>query len=105
MITHTDIAKLPPKIHKIYHFIKRRQIPIPMRWQRRKILNQLGAFQQPYKIHVACGNIRFGGWVNLDISKSHAADVIWDATKRLPLDGSTCSFIYSEHFLEHLTID
>ena len=41
------------------------------------------------------------GWVNIDIEPG--ADLIIDVRKGWPLDDCSVNFIYSEHFLEHLT--
>jgi predicted SAM-dependent methyltransferase len=55
------------------------------------------------KLNVGCGKIKLPGWVNIDIEPS--ADLIIDIRKGLPLDDGSVNFIYSEHFLEHLTYE
>jgi predicted SAM-dependent methyltransferase len=41
--------------------------------------------------------------VNIDIEPG--ADLVIDVRKGLPLDDCSVNFIYSEHFLEHLTYE
>jgi predicted O-linked N-acetylglucosamine transferase (SPINDLY family)/predicted SAM-dependent methyltransferase/GT2 family glycosyltransferase len=61
---------------------------------------------EPSKVHVGCGNNRFDGWINLDIEEDNpSADLICDARQKLPFMDSSCSLVYSEHFLEHLTVE
>ena len=52
------------------------------------------------KLHVGCGKKKKEGWINIDLSR--VADITLDMRKSLPLSDFCCSFIYSEHFLEHL---
>ena len=61
--------------------------------------------QPPYRLHIGCGAVRLGGWINIDDAATPGADVVWDATLRFPLPSSSCSRIYNEHFLEHLSVD
>lgn len=65
---------------------------------------RLGPVVRPYKANVGCGKEPFKGWINLDLDSESGADIIWDIKDGLPFDNDTCSFIYSEHFLEHLAI-
>ena len=63
------------------------------------------------KLHLACGNTKLSGWVNVDISPQVNPDVVADLTKipwswisdadRYIIDGSVDE-IYSSHFIEHL---
>ena len=52
------------------------------------------------RLHIGCGNNKKEGWINIDLSRK--ADVILDFRRPIPLPTSSCSIIYSEHFLEHL---
>jgi len=54
------------------------------------------------KLHLGCGPYALDGWINIDVQpfdnvRPH------DLTKPLPFANCTCSRIYSEHFIEHLT--
>ncbi len=63
---------------------------------RRKNKNKKGL-----KINFGSGSATKSGFLNLDFSSS--ADIRLDLRKPLPLNDSSCNFIYSEHFVEHLT--
>jgi SAM-dependent methyltransferase len=65
------------------------------------------------KVHLGCGNDLRPGWVNVDLDNSpalkgqHAArrDALflsYDLRLGLPLPPSSCDYIYSSHFFEHL---
>ncbi len=56
----------------------------------------------PAKLHIGCGRNIQEGWVNLDLTGP--ADIRADVRNGIPLPDSTVKFIYSEHFLEHLTV-
>lgn len=72
-------------------------------WSNRR---KLATFQQPYAVHVACGNVRFEGWVNLDLlPQNGVADLVCDVRNGLPFADGSCQYIYNEHFLEHLSIE
>ncbi len=53
------------------------------------------------KLHLGCGWITKEGWVNIDLVYKDA-DLNLDLREPLPFDNSSCSNIYSEHFLEHV---
>ena len=56
------------------------------------------------KLHIGCGTIHLDGYVNIDIQKSNATDVVEDAlTLTSRYKPSTIDEIYSCHMLEHLT--
>lgn len=54
-------------------------------------------------LHIGCGPIHIGGWINFDIQHFQAVDVICDAQVGLPI--SSAQFIFAEHFIEHLSFD
>lgn len=54
------------------------------------------------KLHVGCGDIKIEGFLNVDIRKTNATDIVspaWDITGIKP---RTVDLIYSRHTLEHL---
>lgn len=53
------------------------------------------------KLHLACGSHLLDGWVNVDAFSSDRVSR-WDLTQPLPFDDGRVSFIFSEHFIEHL---
>jgi len=54
------------------------------------------------KLHLGCGSNLLEGWVNLDLDESPGV-VSHDLTKNFPIESCSISFIYSEHFIEHIT--
>jgi predicted SAM-dependent methyltransferase len=82
------------------------RILAPMK--KRAVAKVLTEFSRPYKLHLGCGGNRFEGWVNIDADadlSGGTADIIWDLTKGIPLEDSSCSLIYSEHMLEHMKVE
>lgn len=54
------------------------------------------------KLHIGCGDVALAGWVNIDLTPYPAVDLVHDVTKPLPFE--SCSFIFAEHFIEHLSL-
>jgi predicted SAM-dependent methyltransferase len=60
----------------------------------------------PFKLHIGCGEVRFPGWIHLDENaRLQNLNARWHASDGLPCPDGSCSFIYNEHFLEHLSPD
>lgn len=55
------------------------------------------------KLNIGCGNVKFAKWINIDIEPS--ADITIDVTKGLPFKDNSSSFIFNEHFIEHITYE
>lgn len=55
------------------------------------------------KLHVGCGPQILPGWVNLDNVKYPGVDKVVDVTKGLPY--KDVSYVFAEHFIEHLAYD
>jgi len=95
-------------IGRIVNFFGQRLVRIGSRLQdngrNRSARRQFQKYPQPMKLHVGCGPLRLDGWVNIDLSRSSTVDVIVDATQ-LPAPDASCELIYSEHFLEHLSVE
>jgi predicted SAM-dependent methyltransferase len=53
------------------------------------------------KLHLGCGTNRLAGWLNVGIP----GDIAHDLRKPLPIPDGSVRFIYSEHFIEHITPD
>lgn len=56
----------------------------------------------PNKIHLACGGVRLDGWLNVDL-ESRLADLRIDLREKLPFESESAAYLFSEHFIEHLT--
>jgi predicted SAM-dependent methyltransferase len=57
------------------------------------------------RLHIGCGDNYFAGWVHLDMNPLLPnVDALWHSSDGLPCATGTCEFIYSEHFLEHLSV-
>lgn len=52
------------------------------------------------KLHIGCGPQILEGWINIDNAKYRGVDRVLDVTKGLPF--RDVSFIFAEHFIEHL---
>lgn len=53
------------------------------------------------RLNLGCGPHRIHGWGNVDISGY--PNMVWDLRKPLPVGPNTIRFIYSEHFIEHIS--
>jgi predicted O-linked N-acetylglucosamine transferase (SPINDLY family)/predicted SAM-dependent methyltransferase len=61
---------------------------------------------KPYKLHIGCGQNIFKDWINIDIEANHPnVDLLCDVREGLPFENASCSLIYNEHVLEHLTVE
>jgi predicted SAM-dependent methyltransferase len=56
----------------------------------------------PVRLHLGCGPNAMSGWINIDNQKYPGVDRILDLRKGLPFEN--VSFIYAEHFIEHLAL-
>ncbi|NTA39814.1 class I SAM-dependent methyltransferase [Agrobacterium salinitolerans] len=57
--------------------------------------------RNPAKLNIGCGPVIFDGWINIDIDHVDA-DVNADVTKGLEFEDNSVSFVFAEHFIEHL---
>lgn len=63
------------------------------------------------RLHLGCGIEGLGhgakvlpGWTNIDIEGDQARTFAWDLARPLPIPDRSIEFIYSEHFIEHLSL-
>jgi predicted SAM-dependent methyltransferase len=55
------------------------------------------------RLNLGCGRNIKTGWVNVDFAeRENELDIVCDLSKEFPFDESSCSYIYSEHLIEHL---
>ncbi|HEY6138671.1 MAG TPA: methyltransferase domain-containing protein [Thermoanaerobaculia bacterium] len=55
------------------------------------------------KLHLGCGPLALPGWVNIDNQRYPGVDKVLDLRKGLPF--KDVSFVFAEHFIEHLPYD
>jgi hypothetical protein len=55
------------------------------------------------KLNLGCGRNIKKGWVNVDFAeRENKLDMVCDLSKEFPFNENSCSYIYSEHLIEHL---
>lgn len=54
------------------------------------------------KLHVGSGPLVREGWVNIDSHPYPGVDHVLDVRGGLPFDDGSASYVYAEHFIEHL---
>jgi predicted SAM-dependent methyltransferase len=70
--------------------------------RRKKIQNYLKSYST-LKLQIGCGRNILPDWLNTDRDIALSKETVFlDASKRFPFYDSTFSYIYSEHFIEHL---
>jgi predicted SAM-dependent methyltransferase len=55
------------------------------------------------RLHIGCGDEALPEWINIDAAPYPAVDVVQDVTKAIPF--TNCSYIFAEHFIEHLSLE
>lgn len=55
------------------------------------------------RINLGCGYRPMKGWINVDRARGPEVQVVWDLSLGLPFPDESCSAIFSEHLIEHLT--
>lgn len=59
--------------------------------------------QRGLRVNLGCGPRTLKGWVNVDAARAPAVDVVWDVRKGLPFRDESCTAIFCEHMIEHLS--
>ena len=54
------------------------------------------------KLHVGSGPLVREGWVNIDSHAYPGVDHVLDVRGGLPFDDASATYVYAEHFIEHL---
>lgn len=57
---------------------------------------------QSPRVHLACGDHRLEGWINVDLAPSGAVDAVVDCTGDLPFADRALAFLHCEDLLEHV---
>jgi predicted SAM-dependent methyltransferase len=55
------------------------------------------------KLHLAASDKPLAGWLNTDLDPIPSKCIFLDATKRFPFPDASLDFVYSEHFVEHIS--
>lgn len=63
--------------------------------------NDAAMTDSPLMLHIGCGQVAIPGWVNIDNQPLPGVDQVLDVTEGLPYSG--VSYIFAEHFIEHLS--
>jgi len=58
--------------------------------------------QRAERLHIGCGRSPIAGWVNVDQLPLPGVDRVLDVGEGLPFEN--VSYLYAEHFLEHLSL-
>ena len=54
-------------------------------------------------VNLGCGYRPMKGWINVDRARGPDVQVVWDLARGLPFPDSSCSAIFSEHLIEHVS--
>lgn len=57
------------------------------------------------RLHVGCQHHPLDGWLNVDIKPFNSRVTFMDATKPFPLPDKSFDYIFSEHMIEHVTLE
>lgn len=55
------------------------------------------------KLHLGCGNIKLEGYINVDIRKTPATDMVHDCARELPFKDEEVDEIYAVQLIEHFS--
>jgi predicted SAM-dependent methyltransferase len=56
-------------------------------------------------VNLGCGYRPMPGWVNVDQARGPEVQVVWNLAEGIPFPDGTCSAIFSEHVIEHISRD
>jgi predicted SAM-dependent methyltransferase len=68
-----------------------------------RFANYLSTALKP-ALHIGCGPVILQDWLNIDLTPAHESVVAHDATTPFPCPNDVFRAVFSEHFLEHLTL-
>lgn len=78
------------------------------RYFRKKTSHIIPEYLEKYtlrKINIGSQNNPFEGWLNVDIWVGFEGVAFMDATKPFPLSDNSFDYIFSEHMIEHISLD
>ena len=54
-------------------------------------------------VNLGCGYRPIKGWINVDRARNPEVQLVWNLAEGLPFPDLTCSAIFSEHVIEHIS--
>jgi predicted SAM-dependent methyltransferase len=74
-------------------------------WRARRRSKRFLAKLDPHdlRVNIGCGPNALPGWINLDAARADGIDVLWDLRHGLPFPSESCTAIFGEHVIEHIT--
>ncbi len=74
-------------------------------WQARRRTRQflVNLSQKDLMVNLGCGYRPLSGWLNVDVARGPHVNVVWDLREGLPFADNSCSAVFSEHVIEHLS--
>jgi predicted SAM-dependent methyltransferase len=54
-------------------------------------------------VNLGCGYRPMKDWINVDRARGPEVQVVWDLARGLPFPDASCSAIFSEHLIEHVS--
>lgn len=84
------------------HALNRMRQP---KWQRRKLVADYLARNDPAKLNIGCGGNILSGWLNTEFEELVPPGVLYlDATRRFPFADATFDLVFCEHMIEHVPL-
>jgi predicted SAM-dependent methyltransferase len=73
-----------------------------------KFINPLSNYrfgsQEPINLHIGCIQTRLDGYLNIDVRKTKATDIVANSWELQMFKSESVAHIYSRHTVEHLTL-
>ena len=70
---------------------------------RKRIIKRYFSQHATRKLQLAASNKMLEGWLNSDLDPASSKSIYLDATKRFPFPDASLDYVFSEHFIEHIT--
>jgi predicted SAM-dependent methyltransferase len=81
----------------------RQQIKFELRVAKNHLLSRRTITQERrLKVNIGCGPRPLEGWINIDAFPMSPSVIAWDCRRSIPLPDGSASFIFAEHFFEHI---
>lgn len=84
---------------------EQRNFQFHLRRSSEMILNYLHSDQAEKYLQIGCQNQLIDGWLNVDLLPKNLDVIFMDATKPFPFPDKSFDCIFSEHMIEHITLD